>query len=422
MTKTVRLMSNTIQTDDVDPIIQDLRKTQSKKVSKAYKTLSKILADLEKNVEKTKSGAKEIEKYENDNLGEGLEEVARRKPRSWLRGIRALGDFARTTSNAFEDFVPPSQQEELPSKELQALAKRLGRLLSDLDKERAKADRVMGLDFMIKKRSVWGPLGHLHNDVRRLNELQAKEYLIIKALEDLEDFRDDIEVLSTELETAEEQMSELQEAKGRLKEDLQQTEATIAKLDSEEVVKEFRKLKRQTVSLELKIGRKLNSFKKPFRKLIKETERTNLDIDFHHISMARKYEEDPLAAFLSEEPNYPALIKLVETLINANLKLKKSTGRLEHDLNWLKQGKLDNWKKDYLALHEHLEKEAEAPDLKNVIQEIETLEEKRDKLVEKLKGNSKAIEMLERDIKRLKEDLETKHDKVNETKTYAYEL
>ncbi|MHA2496448.1 MAG: hypothetical protein ACXAEI_13270 [Candidatus Hodarchaeales archaeon] len=415
-------MSNAIQTDDVEPIIQDLRKAQSKKVSKAYKALSKILTDLEKNVEKTKSGAKEIEKYENDNLGEGLEEVARRKPRSWLRGIRALGDFARTTSNAFEEFVPPSPKEELPSKEVKFLSKRLGRLLSDLDKEKAKADRIMGLDFMIKKRSVWGPLGHLHNDVRRLNELQAKEFLIIKALEDLEDFRDDIEALSAELETAEEDLSELQETKGSLEEDLQQTEASIAELDSGPVVKEFRKLKRQTVSLELKIGRKLNSFKKPFRKLVKETERTTLDIDFHHISMARKYEEDPLAAFLSEEPNYPALIKLVETLINADLKLKKSTGRLEQDLNWLKQRKLDNWKREYLDLHEQLEEEAEAPELKNVIQEIESLEEKRDKLTEELKEKNKVIEMQERDIKQLEEDLETKYDKVSETKVYAYEL
>jgi hypothetical protein len=418
----VQLMSNDVQPIDVDPIIKDLRKSQSKKISKAHKTLEKRLSDLEKNVEKAKTGAKELEKYENDNLGEGLEEVARRKPRSWLRGIRALGDMARTTSNAFEEFESPPPKEILASKEIKTLTKRLSRMLSDLDKERAKTDRIIGLDFMIKKRSVWGPLGHLHNDIRRLNELQAKEYLIIQAVEELEDLRDDLEVLYAELDTAKEQLSELQEVKAAKEDNLKQTESKLEDLDSGPVVKEFRKLKRQTVSLELKIGRKLNSFKKPFRKLIKESERTNLEIDFHHISMARKYEEDPLAAFLSEEESYPILLKLVETLIDTDLKVKKSTGRIEQDLNWLKQGKLDKWKKEYLDLHQELEKESQAPELKKVIQKIEVLEEKRDSIIESLKENKKRIEMQERDLERLEESIETKHDKVNETETQAYSL
>lgn len=418
----VQLMSNDIQLIDVDPIIKDLRKSQAKKISKAHKTLQKRLSDLGKNVEKVKIGAKELEKYENDNLAAGLEEVARRKPRSWLRGIRALGDMARTTLNAFEEFESPSPKEILSSKEIKNLTKRLSRMLSDLDKERAKTDRIIGLDFMIKKRSVWGPLGHLQNDIRRLNELQAKEYLIKQALEELEELRDDLEVLHAELDTAKEQLSELQEIKATKEDNLQQTESELEDLDSGPVVKEFRKLKRQTVSLELKIGRKLNSFKKSFRKLVKESELTNLEIDFHHISMARKYEEDPLAAFLSEEESYPILIKLVETLIDADLKVKKSTGRLEQDLNWLKQKKLDKWKKEYLDLHQELEKETQAPELKKVIQKIEVLEEKRDSLIESLKENKKRIEMQERDLERLEESIETKGDKVNETETKAYGL
>ncbi|MFX0117035.1 MAG: hypothetical protein ACFFB3_20985, partial [Candidatus Hodarchaeota archaeon] len=393
-----------------------------KKISKAHKTLQKILTDLENNIGKVKSGAKDLEKYENDNLGEGLEEVARKKPRSWLRGIRALGDFARTTANAFEEFETPPPKEEMTYNEIKTLAKRLGRMLSDLEKEKLKADRIMGLDFMIKKRSVWGPLGHLQNDTRQLNELQAKDYLIIRALEELETLRDDLEVLYADLEGAEEQLNAFQETRANLEADLQQTESSLEELDRGPIVKEFRKLKRQTVSLELKIGRKLNPFKKPFRKLVKEAERSSFDIDFHHLSMARKYEEEPLAAFLSEEEGYPILIKLLETLIDADLKLKKSTGRLEQDLNWLKQGKLDKWKADYLELHQQLEKEAKAPELKNVIQEIESMEEKRDKLLEKLKENKKAIEMQERDIKRLKETIEAKHEKISETKTHAYEL
>ena len=407
---------------DIQPVIRDLRKAQSKKITKAYKSLSKIFADLERNVEKVKSGAKDIEKYENDNLGEGLEEVARRKPRSWLRGIRALGDFARKTSNTYQELEVPSPKAKLKYEEVKAITKRIGRISSDLDKERHKTDQIMGLDFVIKKRSLWSPLGHVQHNIRNLNELLAREYLIIRALEELEELDDELEELFAALETAEERLSELQDIYSVLEGDLGQTEAKLEKLDSGPVVKEFRGLKRQTVSLELEIGRKLNYFKKPFRKLAKESERSSLEIDFHHISMARKYEEDPLSAFLSEKEGYPILVKLVETLIGADLKLRKSVGRLEHDLNWLKQGKLDQWKKEYLSLHQQLEKESEAPELKGVIQKIDSLEEKHDHLKEELNKNKRMIEIQEKDIQRLKETIEAKQDKVDETKTYGYDL
>lgn len=379
--------------DEIHGYIELIRIQRKKEINLAYDKSKKLLQSLIKNSEKVKEGCHRlVDETESQLTEEGVKKMGWA---SKVRSFKALNSLAHYIDDQFTDFQVPDSSQKLTSSELNQFIRVLSRLMNEISREQSTADSIMGLDFMIKKRAIYVPVSKMKSDLANLRNLQKKEYRIIKTLEDLHSLSTDVKDLLEKISMTKEEIENLQESYKAKKEIKTETEKRLALYQEDPLIKASRKRGIRITELEIEIGRHLNSFKKVFKKYAREIQRGSISGEFGLVNTALAYEDNPVHKFLDEDEGNPEIIALFEELIKvgrADLRLKqKHINNLRQELNYLSQGKMDSWKKEWHNLLTEKEKEEDGSEFKSIHNkllecenEIQTLEEKISNLQEEI--------------------------------------
>ncbi|MHA2245966.1 MAG: hypothetical protein ACXADY_13470 [Candidatus Hodarchaeales archaeon] len=339
--------------NEIKGLAEVIRKQKRKNINLAYGKNKKILQSMHKLSEKVKEGCKKlIEETEPKLTEEGMKKI---KFRSQFESLKAINALAHFINDKFSDFQIPDASQKLTSIELNQFIRAVSRLINETNHERSATDSVMGIDFMLKKRTIYTPLNKTGLDLTKLRNLQKDEYKIIKALEDLNSLSIDVKDLSQKISITDEEINHQKDEYERLKENIKGAEKEKAILLENPLIKDSRLSGIRMTELEIEIGRHLNSFKKTFKKYRREVQRGSVSGEFGLVNTALAYEESPVQKFLEEEEGNPEIIALMEELTKigkSNLHLKqKDINNINKELKALQQGKIDVRKKEW---KEHL--------------------------------------------------------------------
>jgi hypothetical protein len=308
--------------------------------------------------------------------------------------------------------------EQQSSSELNQFIRLLSRLLNDIHNEQANADSTMGLDYMLKKRSIYGPISKLGSDLGKLRTLQKEEYIVIKALEDLEGLKRDVEDISQKILSSESELGRLEKNEKTFLKSKNEIEAENAQLLDNPIIKNSRQRGIRMTELEIKIGRHLNSFKKTFKKYSREVQRGTITGDFGVVNSAIAYEKRPVQEFLKEEDGNPDITTLLEELIilgKSNLQLKqKEINNLKQELKIIERGNLDSMKKEWHDLLNKKEKDLTSPEFLSLNQKVQQCEIKLEKLKNKLHDKEEAISLKKKELHQLSESLKERRTRASE--------
>ncbi|MFX1282291.1 MAG: coiled-coil domain-containing protein [Promethearchaeota archaeon] len=362
--------------DEIKGLSESIKIQRKKEIQLAYEKSKKLLQSMHKNSEKVKEGCKKlVEETEPKLTEEGMKKI---KFRSQFESLKVMNALAHSIDKQFLDFQVPEASKRLTSIELNQFIRDVSRLLNDINKEKNAADSVMGIDFMLKKRTIYNPISKLGSELAKLRDLQKEEYRIIKALEDLADLNTDVKDLLQKISKLKEEQNQIQTELKTLEESLTEAEKEKTRLSENPSIKVSRKSGIRMTELEIEIGRHLNSFKKIFKKYAREIQRGSISGDFGIVNTALAYEKNPVQSFLEEEEGNPEIIALMEELIKVgktDLHLKqKNINNLTHELNALQEGKMDSKKnewKDHLAQKEELEGSSEFKSINDLLIQCE---------------------------------------------------
>ncbi|MFX0050634.1 MAG: hypothetical protein ACFE8U_05010, partial [Candidatus Hermodarchaeota archaeon] len=178
--------------NEIKSYIETIQGQHSKTIQAAYNKCKKLLLSISKNSEKIKEGSKKlVEETDPQLTEEGVQKITK-KGKIYFRSLKAFNALLHYINNDFSNFSVPDTSIQLTYDELNQFVRVLSRLINDTNAERAKADKIMGLDFMLKKRTIYGPLAKIGSDLSDLRTLQKEEYRVIKTLEDLESLKSDV--------------------------------------------------------------------------------------------------------------------------------------------------------------------------------------------------------------------------------------
>lgn len=413
--------------DEIKGHIETINNQRRKTISIAYDKNKKLLQSIAKHTEKINEGCKKlIEETDPQLTEEGVQKITK-KGKIYFRSLKAINALVNSVDGHFSDFKVPDTSQKLTSSELTQFIRVLSRLINDVARERGIADSIMGLDFMLKKRTIYGPLNKLGSDLNKMRDLQKEEYLVIKALEDLNGLIIDVKDLSQKISITDEDLYQIQDEYERLKETLKGDEKEKAILSDNPLIKDSRLRGIRMTELEIEIGRHLNSFKKTFKKYRREVQRGSISGEFGLVNTALAYEESPVQKFLEEEEGNPEITALMEELTKvgkSNLHLKqKDLNNINKELKALQQGKIDirrkEWKENLIQkrkVEESLEFKEINEKLTQCDKEIATLKVKLDEKEEEINLNKKKKTQLAESLSERRQratDIETE---VSETK------
>jgi hypothetical protein len=368
----------------------------------------KIIEDTEKLIEETDPQLTE----------EGVKKITK-KGKIYFRSLKAFNPLIHEIHNQASKLKVPGQKKDLTSTELNNFVRTLSRMINDINKEKARVDAIMGLDFILKKRRIYGALGNINSELVKLRELQDEEYSIIKALEDLESLERDVKKIQELIEQLLEETEDLEK----------QLENTVSIKTKKEVVKDSL-LRNPTIynsrmrgirmtELEIEIGKHLNSFKKIFKKFARETQRGSVSSDFGLVGSAIAYEKNPVQKFLEETEGNPEILALLQELINLeksalNLK-QKDVNNLTRALKNIQAGKDDENKNEWHDLNQKKKVDESSPEFSKTNKELIKCEEELEEI-------DKSISSIEEEIARRKKEYSNSIDSLEERKTRAIEI
>ncbi|MFX0181677.1 MAG: hypothetical protein ACFE95_01245 [Candidatus Hodarchaeota archaeon] len=405
--------------DEIKSFIEAIQSQESRTIKTAYDKSKKLRQSISKNTEKVNEGSKKlIEETDPQLTEEGVQKITK-KGKIYFRSLKAFNILLHSIEHYFSDFSIPDASENLTSNELNQFIRALSRLINDTNTERVNADKIMGLDFMLKKRTIYGPLSKLGSDLSELRTLQKEEYRAIKVLEDLENLKIDVERIIQQITSIKEEISQLQSEVESIEHEKEEFEREYALLLVDPFIKNSRERGIRMTELEIKMGRHLNSFKKVFKKYAREIQRGTISGEFGLVGTALAYEKDPVKKFLQEEEANPEIIALLEELIKvgkSDLHLKQKIIRnLGQELKLIKKGVLDSDKKEWHDLLNIKEKETKLPEFEAINNQLAECEDKLEKSKEKLASKKENIALKTRELSQLSESL-------SERKTRATDL
>ncbi len=410
--------------DEIQSLAESIKTQKKKIIQLAYEKSKKLLQSMHKNSEKVKEGCKKIiEETEPKLTEDGMKKI---KFRSQFESLKAINALAHYISQQFSDFQVPDASKKLTSIELNQFIRIVSRLLTDTNREKSAADSVMGIDFMLKKRTFYNPLGKLGSDLANLRDLQKEEYSIIKSLEDLNDLNADVKDLLEKISLYKEEQTQLQTEKSALEETIIEAERVKSRLLENPLIKDSRQRGIRMTELEIEIGRHLNSFKKTFKKYAREIQRGSVSGDFGLVNTALAYEKQPVQSFLEEEEGNPEIIALMEELIKvgkSDLHLKqKSINNLTHELKALQQGKMDLWKDEWKGHLTQKEEIEESLEFKTVNNQLTQCEEKIVALRANLTEKEEEITLNKKNLTQTTESLSERRQRAKDIATEVLEI
>ena len=401
--------------DEINGHIEAISTQKRKTISTAYDKNKKLLQSMAKHTEKINEGCKKlIEETDPQLTEEGVQKITK-KGKIYFRSLKAINALAHSVDGHFSDFKVPDASDKLTSSELNQFIRTLSRLISDAVREQSVADSIMGLDFMLKKRIIYVPLGKLGSDLNKMRDLQKEEYTVIKALEDLKSLSTDVKDILQNIDMTEEELKLLQVEYEALKASKNSIEEEYSLLLENPLIQESRKRGIRMTELEIEIGRHLNSFKKIFKKYAREVQRGTFSGEFGLVNTALAYEKNPVQRFLGEDTGNPEILELLEELIRvgeSNLHLKqKNINNLNKELEALKEEKMDLWKKEWQATLAAKENDEASPEFKTVNNRQKKYEKELQVLQNKLAEKDDEITLKNKQLSQLSESLSERRER-----------
>jgi peptidoglycan hydrolase CwlO-like protein len=394
----------------------DIIQNQLKKPIKiGYEKCKKIRKSIQKHRLKIINDSQRlIDETDPQLTEEGVQKITK-KGKIYFRSLKAFNPFLHFLNDHFTKLKIPEDDLQLTSSELNLFIRNLSRLYNDTIKEKAIADGVMGLDFMLKRRGIYGALGKVNSELGNLRDLQKEEYAIIKALEDLHSLQRDVENIKQKIETL---TNEVRENKSQLKstqELLEEEEKKKQNFLEDPLISNSRQRGIRITELEIEIGTHLNSFKKVFKKYAREVQRGSVFGEFGLVNAALAYEENPVKRFLKEEEGNPEISALVEELIKIgekSLHLKqKNINNLTRILKKIRQGGLDPKRNEWRELHNKKTQDETSIEFKNKTSDLESCEKKIEEVQNTISDYEENISLKERELTNLSESLDERKER-----------
>jgi hypothetical protein len=404
-------MSETEIQTNIDIIKDQLKKPikvgyeKSKKIRKSIqKHRLKIINDSQRLIDETDPQLTE----------EGVQKITK-KGKIYFRSLKAFNPLLHFLNDQFTKLKIPEEDLKLTSSELNLFIRNLSRLYNDSIKEKAIADGIMGLDFMLKKRGIYGALGKINSELGNLRDLQKEEYSIIKALEDLHSLQQDVENIKLKIETLTTEISELKSQLESTQDLLDEEEKKKQNFLEDPLISNSRQRGIRITELEIEIGTHLNSFKKVFKKYAREVQRGSVFGEFGLVNTALAYEENPVKRFLEEEEGNPEISALVEELIEIgekSLHLKqKNINNLKRILKKIQQGALDSKRNEWRELHDKKAQDETSNEFKKRTSDLESCEKKIKEIENNISNYEETISLKERELTNLHESLDERKER-----------
>ncbi|MHA2202323.1 MAG: hypothetical protein ACW991_01415 [Candidatus Hodarchaeales archaeon] len=409
---------------EIGGLAEEIRMNKKKTIGLAYKKNKNILVSIRKQTEKVKEGCEKlIEETEPKLTEDGMKKIKFRSQFESLKAINALSHFI---AERFSDFQVLDSSKKLTSNELNQFIRAVSRLINDINRERGVTDRIMGIDYMIKKRTIYSPLGKLSTELAKLRDLQKEEYRIIKALEDLEELRTDVKELTEKISETDADIHKFQKEYEDLEKVKGETESERSLILENPLIKGSRDHGVRMTELEIEIGRHLNSFKKIFKKYAREIQRGSISGDFGIVNTAIAYEKTPVQSFLKEEEGNIEIIALLEELVkvgSSDLHLKqKDINNLNQELKAIHQGKMDSWKTDWKQHLMEKETVGESSEFRSINEKLNRCEKKIEIVKTDLKEKEEEISLSKKKLTQLSDSLNERNQRAKDIAKEVLEL
>ena len=375
--------------------IKELSSTQKKGIENCKKTLHNAIKELNKTMDKYKEGLKTVRSSVDEKLSVGIDGVAKQR-KSLLKSTRALEDYVNAAEKELEERFPYNNTDLDEVKlwtyeDFKEWLRNFSKFVNNVDKQRTTTDRIMGLDFAMKKRPAYSQFNKIRELRDTLRELFQTDYAVIKILEDMEIISTEAYELEDKISVKEAEITDLKDKISSNESVIEELKGKINILENEEELRKLRDVKIKFQEHELEIGHIVNPYKKAFRLYTRLPEASGFAT-----SAARSYEDNTIATFLSDSENdYQQLKELINELINKaeTIDLKANVvNRLKQLLERINAGKIDKLKANYLSHKENLAKLSEN---KAVVVKLEELEKHKTTIDSLQQENSKFSETLE---------------------------
>ena len=234
-------------TESFEKNIKDLLSTQKKGIDNCNKTLQNSIKELNKEMDKYRKGLETVRNSVDEKLSVGIDGVAKQR-KSLLKSTKALELYVDVAERELEEKFPfkETNLEEVKLwnyEDFKEWLRNLSKFVNYVDKQRVSTDRIMGLDFALKKRPAYSPFEKIKGYRDTLRDLFQTDYSILKILEDLDiiktesaDFEDKIDKKNKEISILKEKISINESRVNSLKEN-------IVSLENEEELKKLRDTK-----------------------------------------------------------------------------------------------------------------------------------------------------------------------------------
>jgi len=408
---------------EIEQNISLINEKCQKSIKIAYDRSKKIRLVIKKHKNKIIEDAEKLIKETDPQLTEeGVKKITK-KGKIYFRSLKAFNPLVHEIHNQATKLNVPGKKRELTSVEMNNFVRAISRMINDINKEKSKVDAIMGLDFMLKKRGIYGALGKINSELVNLRELQEEEYSIIKALEDLDSLGRDVRKIKENIEQLIEKTEELEK----------QLENTLnVKTEKENIKDSLLKNPRiynsrmrgiRMTELEIEIGKHLNSFKKIFKKFAREAQRGTVSSEFGIVSSAISYEKNPVQKFLEEADDNPEILTLLQELINlgkSGLNLKqKDVNNLTRVMKNIQMGKDDKDKNEWHDLSKKRKEDESSAEFNKVNKELTKCEEEIKEIIKSLNKLEEGIVHRKKEQSSLVESLEERKTRANEITTKA---
>ncbi len=377
---------------------------------KHRKHLKQLVLDMDK-------GASELHEYHTRITTDEIEaKKAAKKGKMFANSVKALGVYLEQARDSLNALMPLVDDVEDPSwsyDELKKWIRSVARKLEKIDKERSNADKVMGIDFMIKKRKLNRPLSQAIKQLHQLRDFLQKDYMLIKYQDDVTSLQSQIEIELNQLKDLYESYRNLLNQKSEIEAEMRNIDGQIAEIESSVFMKKLQDSKINLKKKELEITGKFNPYKKIFSNLVSSSRKGDISVSFELIGIARDYHDNPLEAFLKEDEQFTRIITLARNLLamedfHSKLKIRgKERNRLEGLIN-VNKDKLQQLKDEYLELQESIDKMLNDPQLKKLNDRILSLETKKEDLKMQVARLDEDIQIIESKLRELKTSFEEK--------------
>ena len=383
-------------TETFEKNIKGVLSTQKKGIENCNKTLQSSIKDLNKEMDKYRSGLETVRGSVDEKLSVGVDGVAKQR-KSLLKSTKALEQYVDNAEKELAERFPYKEAASLDEVKLwryedfKEWLRNFSKFVNNVDKQRVATDRVMGLDFALKKRPAYSPFEKIKNLRDTLRELFQTDYSIIKIVEDLTIIKD--ETTDYEEKIANKQ-AEIDQLKSSISSNDSQINSLKEKIDVMENEPELKKLREAKIKFqehELEIGHLISPYRKAFRLYIRLPSANS-----YITSTIRSYDDSTIDTFLNDsDNNYQQLKDLINELIQKadDIDLKANlVNRCKQLLERIESGKISKLKQEYLSFRDNLAKLSEN---KSIVAKLDELEKYKSEIDTLSQENSQLSDQLE---------------------------